>query len=79
MSAENIEKFISELEISLREKTFVKATLGNYQGSDAHLQKLLVRLIETKKGTRLFFQYRYQTRDTVGKRFCQRTSFHHEK
>ncbi len=65
MSAENIEKFISELQTSLSEKTFVKATLGNYQGSDAHLQKLLVRLIETKKGTRLFFQYRYQTRDTV--------------
>ncbi len=65
MSVENIEKFISELAAGLQKETFVKMTLGNYRGVDAHLQKLLVRLIKTKKGTRLFFLYRYDTRDTV--------------
>ena len=65
MSIENIEKFIGEFAGSLREETFVKMTLGNYKGADAHLQKILVRLVETKKGTRLFFLYRQDTRDTA--------------
>ncbi|MEJ7700529.1 MAG: hypothetical protein WKF71_12895 [Pyrinomonadaceae bacterium] len=65
MMTENIEKFISEFAKSLSEKTFVKMTLGNYRGTDAHLQKLLIRLLETKKGRRLFFLYRQDTRDTA--------------
>jgi SAM-dependent methyltransferase len=62
---ENIEKFIAEFARSLSEETFVKMTLGNYKGADEHLQKLLLRLIETRKGRRLFFLYRYDTRDTA--------------
>ncbi len=62
---ENIEKFIAEFARSLHKETFVKMTLGNYRGNDAHLQKLLVRLVETRKGKRLFFLYRYDTRDTA--------------
>ena len=65
MSVENIEKFIKNLVKSLHEETFVKMTLGNYRGDDKHLQKLLIRLIKTKKGMRLFFLHRYDTRDTV--------------
>jgi SAM-dependent methyltransferase len=65
MSIENIEKFISEFARSLHEDKFVKMTLGNYKGADAHLQKLLLRLVETRKGRRLFFLYRYDTRDTA--------------
>jgi hypothetical protein len=62
---ENIEKFITEFVESLRAETFVKLTLGTYKGDDAQLQKLLIRLIETRKGERLFFLYRYDTRDTA--------------
>jgi SAM-dependent methyltransferase len=62
---ENVEKFIGELARSLHEETFVKLTLGNYKGADAHLQKILIRLIETKRGTRLFFLFRHDTRDTA--------------
>ncbi len=62
---ENVEKFIAEFARSLTEETFVKMTLGNYKGADEHLQKLLLRLIETRKGNRLFFLYRYDTRDTA--------------
>ncbi len=63
--SENIEKFAAAFAASLHEGTFVKMTLGNYRGTDAHLQKLLIRLIETKKGSRLFFLYRQDTRDTA--------------
>ncbi len=62
---ENIEKFIAELRKSLVDSTFVKMTIGNYKGSEPHLQKVLVRVIETKKGSRLFVQSRYDQRDIV--------------
>ncbi len=62
---ENVEKFIAEFARSLSQETFVKMTLGNYKGADEHLHKLLLRLIETRKGNRLFFLYRYDTRDTA--------------
>jgi len=62
---ENIGKFIDEFVKSLSAETFVKMTLGNYKGADEHLQKLLVRLIETKKGHRVLFQCRYDSRESV--------------
>jgi len=62
---ENIDKFITELKKSLELGSFVKLTLGNYKGADEHLQKMLVRPIRTKKGTRLYFLYRSDTRDTA--------------
>ncbi len=62
---ENVEKFITELGESLKNGTFVKMTLGNYKGTDEHLQKVHIRPIQTKKGERLFFLYRYDTRDTA--------------
>ena len=62
---ENIEKFIHELRSSLEQETFIKLTLGNYKGPDERLQKIQCRLVETKKGTRLFFLYRSENRDTA--------------
>ena len=62
---ENVEKFIGEFAKSLQSETFVKMTLGNYRGNDAHLQKILIRLVQTKKGARLFFLFRQDTRDTA--------------
>jgi len=64
MSA-NVQKFLDEFAGSLSSQTFVKLTLGNYKGTDKHLQKIQVRLVKTKKGTRLFVLYRSDTRDTV--------------
>ena len=63
--SENVDKFIETLTASLEKGTFVKLTLGNYKGTDEHLQKILVRLVSTKKGTRLYFLYRGETRDTA--------------
>jgi SAM-dependent methyltransferase len=65
MSNETVEKFIIEFAKSLENQTFVKMTLGKYKGVDAHLQRILIRLVEIKRGTRLFFLYRYDTRDTA--------------
>jgi SAM-dependent methyltransferase len=65
MQSDNVSKFISAFSESLDGETFVKLTLGNYKGADAHLQKILVRRIETKKGSRLFFLFRQDTRDTA--------------
>ena len=62
---DKVGKFLDELAAALDNGTFVKATLGNYKGPDEHLQKVHIRPIETKKGRRLFFLYRYDTRDTA--------------
>lgn len=62
---ENIDKFIDELRSSLKREAFIKLTLGNYKGRDDRLQKIQCRLIKTKKGTRLFFLYRSENRDTA--------------
>lgn len=62
---ENVEKFITAFAESLKGNTFVKATLGNYKGGDEHLQRINIRTIETKKGSRLFFLYKFETRDTA--------------
>jgi SAM-dependent methyltransferase len=61
----NIAKFCDEMASSLADENFIKLTLSNYKGREEHLQKILVRIVETKKGSRLFFQYRYETRDVV--------------
>jgi hypothetical protein len=62
---ENIDKFIAGLQESLQNSTFVKLTLGNYKGGNEHLQRISVRVVETKKGTLLAFQSRFATRDIV--------------
>jgi hypothetical protein len=62
---ETIDKFIAELHRSVDAGTFVKLTLGNYKGTDEHLQKIFVRPVETRKGPRLLFQYRGKTSDTT--------------
>ncbi|MBV9217574.1 MAG: SAM-dependent methyltransferase, partial [Acidobacteria bacterium] len=62
---DQVEKFIAAFRQSLAQGTFVKATLGNYKGNDEHLQKINLRLIETKKGRRIFFLYKFDTRDTA--------------
>ena len=64
MSAK-IDDFMLALEKSLSAKTFVKMTLGNYKGTAESLQKILVRLIDTRKGPRIQLQYRYNNRETV--------------
>jgi hypothetical protein len=65
MSSDNIEQFIELLRKSLADGEFIRLVLGNYKGTDAHLQKIIVREIETRKGRLLQFTYRMDTRDVV--------------
>jgi len=60
-----IEQFVAELRKSLQNSTFVKLTLGNYKGVEEHLQKILVREIETRNRRQLAFQSKYTSRDVV--------------
>ena len=62
---ESIDQFLKRLYESTQNGTFVKATFGNYQGTDPHLQKLLVRVISTRKGDRLSVIERARNRDTA--------------
>ena len=60
---ETIDNFIAALADSIAAGTFVKLSLANYKGTDEQLQKISVRPVETKKGSRLLFQYRGRTND----------------
>ena len=62
---DTVEQFMAALADSLSDGTFVKMTLGNYKGGDEHLQKIHIRQIVVKGKPRLFFLYRYNTRDTA--------------
>jgi len=65
---ETIDNFIAELQRSIAGGTFVKLTLGNYKGTEEHLQKIFIRPVDTKKGARILFQYRGKTSD-IAKNF----------
>lgn len=57
--------FLTAFSKSIADATFVKATLSNYKGLEEHLQKVFIRPLDTKKGRRISFQYRYTGRDLV--------------
>jgi len=57
------DQFIQALHNSFSENTFVKMTLGNYQGMEADLKKLLIKKILIKQKEQLSIVYRYQTKD----------------
>ncbi len=57
--------FLSTLESSLRDGSFVKLSLGAYQGPDDQLKSIHVRKILIKREEKLSFTYRYKTRDIV--------------
>ncbi|SFC48418.1 Methyltransferase domain-containing protein [Flexibacter flexilis DSM 6793] len=61
----NISKFIQNLEKSLTENHFVKASLGNYKGTTPDLKNIYIKKILIKSAEKLSFTFRYQTRDIV--------------
>ncbi|MBX3245265.1 MAG: methyltransferase, partial [Acidobacteria bacterium] len=65
MKDDKTAQFIDLLQKSLQGQTFVKLTLANYKGSADEPQRILARLIDTKKGTRLYVQSKFATRDIV--------------
>ncbi|MEH3111794.1 class I SAM-dependent methyltransferase [Pedobacter terrae] len=63
--SEYINQFITALEASLKEETFVKVSLGNYKGAEEALKQLLIRKVIIKREDKLAVTYRYNTRDVV--------------
>lgn len=61
--ADSVEKFLAALDASLSGGTFIKLTLGNYNGTEFQLQRILGRRITTTNGDRLSLIYRFKTRD----------------
>jgi SAM-dependent methyltransferase len=62
---EKPEQFKALVTDSVANGTFIKVTLGNYQGEEAELKNIYVRKVLIKKGGRLAFTYRYKTKDIV--------------
>lgn len=57
--------FISSVQESLANQTFVKLSLGNYKGEEEALKQLLIRRVLIKREEKLAFTFRYKTRDVV--------------
>jgi SAM-dependent methyltransferase len=56
-------KFTDLLNTSVANGSFIKLSLGNYQGNDKELKNLYVRKVKIKRADMLSFNYRYKTRD----------------
>ena len=56
-------KFASLLNFSIANASFIKVSLGNYQGNDTQLKNLYIRKVKIKRSDMLSFNYRYKTRD----------------
>jgi protein-L-isoaspartate O-methyltransferase len=62
-SSSALTQFLHQLTDSWQANTFVKLSLGNYQGKLPSLKNLYGKRLNLKTGTRLSFTYRYITRD----------------
>jgi len=64
-SSGKIKEFISGLNLSLSDSTFVGLSLGNYKGAEESLKNIYVKKAMIKQEVKLSFTYRYKTRDVV--------------
>lgn len=62
-NADILQKFNGILTASIADASFIKLSLGNYQGNDPALKNLYVRRVVIKREDMLSFNYRYKTRD----------------
>ncbi|WP_229248783.1 class I SAM-dependent methyltransferase [Dyadobacter sandarakinus] len=62
---DRIQEFVNEVHTSLSANSFIKLSLGNYQGTDEGLKNIYIRRAVIKKEDKLSFTYRYKTRDIV--------------
>lgn len=60
-----VETLISQLNGSLQQTSFVKLSLGDYQGTELDLKNIYIRPILIKRETKLSFTYRSRQRDLV--------------
>lgn len=62
-NSEVLKKFLNALEKSINIDSFIKLSMGNYQGNDKELKNLYIRKVKIKRIDKLSFNYRYKTRD----------------
>lgn len=60
-----LQRFQEQLAESISSNTFLKVSLGNYQGNDKELKNVYVRKVKIKRADMLSFTYRNKTRDIV--------------
>jgi SAM-dependent methyltransferase len=60
-----IEQFRNLVTESVSNDSFIKVTLGNYQGQEPELKNIYVRKVLIKREALLAFTYRYKTKDIV--------------
>ena len=65
MGIETQAQFISRLDKSLKTQEFVKLTLGKYRGTDAALNRIVIRAVKLRSGLKLSFTYCYKTQEIV--------------
>jgi SAM-dependent methyltransferase len=56
-------QFLNLLDTSLAQNSFIKLVLAKYVGSEADLQRLIIKQLTVKEQPCLSFVYRYKTRD----------------
>lgn len=56
-------QFLSLLDTSLSQNSFIKLVLAKYVGAEAELQRIIIKLTTIKELPHLSFVYRYKTRD----------------
>lgn len=61
----HLQRFKDRLTESISANTFVKTSLGNYQGNEKELKNIYVRKVKIKRSDMLSFTYRYKTRDII--------------
>ena len=61
----NLNEFIELVAKSIADQTFVKMSLGNYNGNELNLKNIYIKLIRIKETEKLSFTYRYKTKDIV--------------
>ncbi len=62
-NADILMQFKEKLDRAIANSTFIKLSLGNYQGNDKDLKNLYLRKVIIKRTAMLSFNYRYKTRD----------------
>ena len=62
---DTLKTFLATLQSSIESNTFVKLTLGNYQGPDPSLRKVTVKSVTLARGEHLSFVYRHTTKDVT--------------
>jgi SAM-dependent methyltransferase len=60
-----LQQFTDQLSKSITTNTFVKISMGNYQGNEKELKNIYVRKVKVKRTDMLSFTYRYKTRDII--------------